>query len=342
MTREEMKLELRERLLELPYSKKVNRDQIVARCVFCGDSRRHSNGAHLYIKISEKEDEPILFNCFLCNMGGVLTPQLLKEFEIRDLQLSSNLLSYNNKAMKEMNKSLGVKNNNIELKVPAYKNESDKIRLKKEYIENRLGIEFTYEDLYRLKTIFNLKDLLRFNELKPTKKPDDMDLLDNNYVGFLSCKNEFVICRNTVNDKNRRYDKYSIFKSLENTRKFYTILNTIDLLSTEKIEIHIAEGVFDILGIYHHFHNKDKANKVFAAVCGSGYMNVLKYLIKIGIFGSNVDINIYSDSDKTEHYYVPIKKELSPFVNKINLFHNAIGKDYGVKKEEIRLMKKKL
>ena len=333
-----MKLELQERLLEYPYAKRAGSKQIVMRCIFCGDSRKHTNSSHMSIKIDITDEEPILFNCFLCNIGGVLTPSILKEFDIHDLELSSKLLSYNTEVVKKINKKIGIKDNDIVLRVPKYKEVPNRVLEKQAYIENRLGITIPIEELYSLKTVFNISDFLLLNNIKPNAKEDKIRLINDDYVGFMSCRNEFLVCRNTVSNSNKRYEKYPIFYSLDNTRQFYSIPNNIDLMSPDDTEINVAEGVFDILGIYYHVKGCDKQNKVYAAVCGSGFMNVIKYFINLGIFGNNVTLNIYSDSDKDISYYKYIKKDLGVWFRKTNVFYNLNDHDYGVHKDKIHLI----
>ena len=338
MTNQDMKLELQERLLESPYAKRVNNKQITVRCVFCGDSRKHHDSTHMSVKIDPNDDnEPILFHCFLCDMGGVLTPSILKEFEIRDLSLSSSLLSYSKRVKKKM-KTLGIYDNNIPMRVPRYKIVPSEVINKKSYIENRLGIELTVEELYNLKTVFNLRDFIIKNDIvKPTVGHKKGVLITDNYVGFLSVRNEFIVFRNIKNDKNKRYEKYSVFKSLDNTRQFYSIPNAISLVTPEPIQLNIAEGVFDILGIFYHINNKDLHNKAYAAICGAGFKSVIKYFIALGIFGENVTLNIYSDSDRKREFYTYIIRDLSIWFAKVNIYYNSLGKDYGVHKEDIHI-----
>jgi hypothetical protein len=149
------------------------------------------------------------------------------------------------------------------------------------------------------------------------------------------------VCRNTVNNSNKRYEKYPIFYSLDNTRQFYSIPNIIDILTPEYTEINIAEGVFDILGIFYHLKGGDRKNKIYVAVCGSGFNNVIKYLINLGVFGNNIILNIYSDSDKEVSHYKYIKKNLSVWFGEMNIYYNSIGKDYGVHEEKIKLIKRR-
>ena len=80
---------------------------------------------------------------------------------------------------------------------------------------------------------------------------------------------------------------------------------------------------------------------LYVAVCGAGFLSVLKYIISMGLT-CNVDINIFSDADRAPYFYKNIKKELSPWVNSINLYYNSKSKDYGVTRDEINLVKKRI
>jgi hypothetical protein len=81
---------------------------------------------------------------------------------------------------------------------------------------------------------------------------------------------------------------------------------------------------------------------IYSAVCGSGYISVLKYFIQMGIFG-NVTINIYSDKDRQPTFYNKLGiDEIKEWVDKINIFYNEKGKDFGVRKDEIKVIRKKL
>jgi hypothetical protein len=340
MTKQEMKLAIREYLLKTENARQVNDKEITVRCVFCGDSKKSRKTTHLYIKINLNENEPIVFNCFKCGVCGIFTPQILREFNMRSLELSSELLSYNNEMNKIIKHTMG-KDNKLNFVIPTYKKENDLIYKKKLYVENRLGIKLEYNDLYKLKTIFSLNHFLAINKIDTmTINANQCNIINNTYIGFLSIRNEFINFRNTISDE-YRYVKYSIYTNLDDTRKFYTIPNKIDLLSNKKIIINIAEGVFDIFGIYFNILNKEDDNMIYAAVCGSGYNTVIKYFIEKGIFGY-VDLHIYSDKDKDPSFYKSMLKDKKYWLNDIQLFYNNKEKDFGVSKDKIQIIKKRL
>ena len=328
-------------LLELPVSNRVKENDIVIRCPYCGDSAKNENHGHLHVRIDINDNLPMIYHCFRCDESGIVNPTFLRDIDIINRSCNPELIRYNNKASKNLCKTL-----NISTKKYNYINIVPKImslaKKKKEYIENRLGIEISYEEWINLKVVFNLVEFLYNNDLKIYYK-NLVKLLTSNYVGFLSCDNEFIVLRNLYKDKNLRYYKYKLRKSMdEKMNKLYIIPTNVDLLSTDEIFINIAEGVFDILGVYFNIKNRETKNNVYSVVCGCGFTSACKYFLKLGIIGKNVTINIFSDKDKDMYFYKELFKEIEPLVGHIYLYYNNIGKDYGVRKEELELIRSKI
>lgn len=340
MNEYETKVEIVDKLLSLPYAHRVNHNQIALRCAFCGDSKKDPRKTRFYVQTNINSDIPMLYNCFNCGVSGIITPQVLRTFEINDLSLNSSLLSLNKSISHKSAKSLKIKDNKLSLKVPIplnTKNNKDK----KLYIENRLGRQFTTDELVQLKTIFSLEQLLVKNNINElTCNSDVANLLNDEYVGFLTVDNGHIIYRDITNKNKFRYNKYSIIPTLDTSKKFYTIPNQIDIVSSEPIYIHIAEGIFDILGVYYHIKNEKKKNHIYIASCDSSFLLPLKYFIGNGLIGDNIHIEMYSDSDHEPYFYHKLNKELKPWVNSIKLFYNSKEKDFGVPKSSINLIKK--
>lgn len=339
------KFRVKQRILQINSARELdnNDDEIQLRCQFCGDSKKDPNKRRLYIKFNMEEDDmPILYHCFNCEASGILTPSILRTFNINDLSINSELLGYNKKTVKKYNKALGIKNNKIKWIIPKPYN-TELNRLKKKYLENRLGLKFTVDELLRLKVIFDFRQFLVTNHIEVfTMKPYALQNIENNYIGFLTAKNEFINFRNIFQDGKYRYIKYSIYRNLDNTRKFYIIPNSIDVLSADNIHIHIAEGIFDILGIYYHLYDRNDKNNIYAAVCGAAYTSVVKYFIQLGFAGSNIHLHIYSDKDKSPSYYRTLRDEISPWIGKIHLYYNELSKDFGVPKNQILLKESRI
>lgn len=343
MNTKEFKTQMWNKLLSIDSATKVSDTQIIMRCQLCGDSKYDLNKKRFGVKININDDsEPIMFNCFNCGASGVLTPSVLRSFHIHDLTLSSGLISYNKTSVSKYNKKMGITNNNFKFTPPRPLNTSSNVA-KKKYIEGRLGIALTVDELLSLKAVFSLQQFLNSNDINSITTPiNRCKEIEMDYVGFLTVNNEFIIYRDITNKHKLRYDKYSIYRNIDNTRKFYSIPTKINMLTTETIYINIAEGVFDILGVYYHIKDKDMSNNIYAAVTGSAYIQVIKYFLKLGLIGNNIVINIFSDNDKSPYYYKKLIDEISPWVKEINLLYNNKGHDFGVHKDKIEVIKKRL
>jgi len=338
----EFKMKMREIFLSMKYAHRTSLNQIALRCPLCGDSKKDPKKTRFYVKIDMENDVPIVFHCFNCDESGIITPSVLRSVGISDLKLNTDLLNYNKSAKKNIAKTLGIKNNYLNYKVPDIK-DSDLNRIKKEYIENRLGLFFSYDELKRFKIVFSLLDFLKTNKINDLTVYKQRALtLENDYVGFLSANNSLIVYRD-ITDKNKmRYDKYPIIKDELSNDKFYTIPNTIDVMTSDKLTINIAEGTFDILGVYYHIMNCNDDNNIYIAVMGSGFLAPLQTFISKGIIGSNITINIFSDADKDIRFYNKVIENVYPFVGEINIYYNELEKDYGVPKDRIKLKRFKI
>jgi hypothetical protein len=291
----------------------------------------------LYFKFNiHDDDSPILYNCFNCGACGVLTPTILRDLNVFDSSVNKDLVILNSKS-KGKHKTHNINKNINKLKNPLAIKTDLNIK-KKEYIESRLGIKTNSIELNKLKVVFSLTQFLETNNVYGiTTYKNIVNKLDIDSIGFLSSGNEIIIFRDITGANKFRYNKYNIFNEPDIARSFYSIPSDIDITSDKPLNINLAEGVFDILGIYFHLYDKDVENNLYIAVMGASYMNTIKYLIHSGLFGNNITINIYSDSDKDTYYYESLIKEIKPWVNKIRLFYNDKEKDYGVPKEYIEL-----
>lgn len=339
---DEIKLLLQEELMTLPYANKDNsRDIIMVRCPFCGDSVKHHDSTHFGIFMNLNDNRPIGFNCLRCGIGGILDQRTLRLLGSYDRELNNAVYSYNSKSVKTRGESHLFTNTKVNLKIPELIINDRSLR-KHEYIEKRLGLKLDMQELADKKVIYNFSNLLYENNIKNIHCSQEMLFkLQDQYVGFMSARNEYINFRNTKQDKNLRWYIYNIMGRIDNTRKFYFMPNKIDLFTKDLIVINICEGAFDILGIYYHIFEKEDTNMFYVAACGAGFISVLKYILSMGVT-CNVDINIFSDADRPARYYKNIKKELGPWVNNITLYYNKKSKDYGVTKDEISLIKKKI
>ena len=329
------------KLLELPYSKKINDYQVSIRCPICGDSVKHENSAHCYVGLIDGTG-PLVYHCWINECSGMVDYEFLKSCGIYDNNIAVEIKQFNK--LSSVNKQGGYKfitpSMTKNIKVPHIKDTKDN-RYRLEYMRKRIGIDFDYDDMEQLRVIFSLKDFVELNEIPvPEKCYKVAKYLNNQYIGFLSMSKEYIVFRNLKNDNKLRYFNYPIFGQLNNSHRFCTIPTTANLLSND-IQLHITEGYFDILSVYYNIRNCNNIDNIYTAVCGSGYLNTIKYFIRMG-FVNNLNIHIYSDNDKPLRYYKNIINDLNMWYKDINIYYNDNEKDFGVPKNRISINKIKI
>ena len=299
--------------------RKVNNIQYRIRCPICGDSQKNPKDAHCYIKCSDDPAEPLLYNCFKCNSGGIVNEEFLSKLGINK-SLSSQL------SKQRYSKIVTIKKMNIDIVTGSPILNSPQTR----YIENRLGQGFNYDDYERFKIIWNM------NEIR--KHISDQRILNtlpsmNDSISFISDDRSCILIRSFYDDESR-WRKVKILNT--NSKSFYTIKSTLDLFTSEMITVNIAEGIMDILSIYKNFN--DGINSVYIAALGSDYISALDYMMMKGFVGENIVVKIYVDSDidvKSLKYRL---KKYKWLFDKIIIMENIRFKDVGVTIDKIKLV----
>ena len=338
----ELKKEIIKLLETLPvYYPNSTYIQHVVRCPYCGDSMNQSHG-HFSIKINLETDEPMVFRCFKCDISGILTNSVLEEL---GLAISNDLYKDFKTYNKNMKKKL-IKYNIItkapQYDIPLYDSNTINNAKKINYLNKRIGEELSFDDWRDTKAIFNLYDFVKMNEIKsiPGVSINKLQLLNNDYVGFLSSNNNCITFRNIYDNHNRRYEKIKLNPNLVNPNSFYNIPTSFDILYTNKIDVHISEGIMDIQSIYNNLYNRNNVNNFYFAACGFGYVSIIKYILNIGL-NTGITLHIYSDNDKKnmDHYKYLNKIDNSSLVwiDNIYIHRNKYKneKDYGVPRERI-------
>jgi hypothetical protein len=319
----------------------TNKKEISVRCPFCGDSKKNIRSSHLYIKLDVQENEAHTYYCQRCKSKGIVTSTLLKMLKLFDNDLNVALGINLKNASKHNKKFRPIQKNKLIIPTP----ERSKINLVKlNFFNNRLGTELQLEDLPKYKIVTNLYDLLDANKVTflTNKKTHFVDTLDKNFLGFISYDNNYTILRNLSKKvmPDLRYYNYNIFDNYDNSKRFYSIPTHIDILKP-KLNVVIAEGIFDILGVYFNVYNGEAPeNTLFIAVNGVGYNLIFMHLARMGFLDMNV--RIYSDSDQHVSLFKNMKKELKHILpNRMEVFYNKMPKqkDFGVSKDKIKIQR---
>lgn len=310
--------------------------QWVVRCPYCGDSKDKSHG-HFSILINRGTDDIMMYRCFKCNEAGILKPEILEDLGIYLTEDERNAIRVCNK---NSGKSSYNRNRPKDYRIPPIVN-TPAVQAKLNYLQQRLGIEFTPELIDKCKIVLSIVDFINANHISiKTLNYGLIQTLENHYVGFLSANNNKIVFRRiTDNEKLLRYFKWTIDPMNTTPNNFYAPKNIqVPLLYTDPIRIHIAEGTFDILSVMLNMDHDPSQMHLFYGSCGYNFGTILKFLIYQGV-NTDLTVELYSDADKTD---AENEKVLCSGRNKIWIDHVIIHrnqcpgeKDYGVPKDRI-------
>ena len=318
--------------------------EIQCRCLnpSCEDFYDYRSKGHLYISIPDNV-EPSKYNCFKCGYAGIVTHNVLLEWNIFDQSIAEEVYKYNLSV--SSNKSNDKYFRRTTYKVFNTITRNDELsQIKLNYINDRLGTSLTFDEVRRLKIILNLSDTIKENNIsKLTRNESIVDQLDKNFLGFLSIDNAFINMRRLC-DKglvyksiDKRYINYKLYDKFDTSERFYVIPTIIqDIYAPKRIKINIAEGPFDILSVYLNMRNKEEG--IYIAGTGCNYFHIAMYCLEVfGII--NAELHFYSDTDDVANN--KIKFALNNLRNlRIPIFlHKNMKegeKDFGVKLSQIQ------
>lgn len=309
--------------------------QITIRCRFCGDSKKDTNARHLYISLG-MDGKPPMYHCFKCGTSGILTSKLISQWistDVDDLDVLSEL----NDNIKDLDRKL-YKSKDIYKKYNLYNNYISNTKIssyKLSYINKRLGLSLSYKEILNSKIVLNLLDLLDYNRISEyTKDIKSIKEINTYFIGFLSMDNSSVNLRRIAKEKvvnpyiDYRYINYNIFNNSDGIN-YYTIPSICDI--TKPINIHIAEGPFDILSVFYNINNGNKYQNIYTACKGKDYISAIRTYIKLfGIINSTFHIYIDNDIDiypLKEYKDLLYEMYIDVYIHK-NTYKDE--KDYGV------------
>ena len=320
-----------------PEAKPVaGRRELILRCRDCGDSENVAH-AHLYVKVPQSDTELSFYHCKKCDSTGVVDDKFLRKYGCTDQTLLVNVLQHISKI-----KSVSTRNYLYSFdKAPVkntYISDMPYNQAKLEYINKRIGSSFTFNDILNMKIVLNLNDIIQSNNLSLTRHESIIRLLTEHFIGFLSYDNKYIIMRKFDNVElptsvNYRYIVYKLIQTNDNAKSNYVIPSTVDIMNSQLVNIHIAEGVFDILSVFHNLNRCNTMQNIYITAGGKGYLKALEcILLDTGII--NYNIHFYPDKDVTDLYFnrVVMKPLNGLTYNSIIIHRNTYPneKDYGV------------
>lgn len=336
--------QLREQLHRLfpDFKETADKKEVMINCPICASEGRPDKNYHMYISLGY-DNKPPMYNCFKNSTHrGLVTKSFLETYskysQCMDEGLLNEVSKYNSKLS-----DLGVyrtnKSGNYGFSVKN-QNDDDLSKIKLNYINKRLGTNLSLEDMSKLKIVLNLKDFLYKNYIKNfTRSEYTINLLNEYCLGFLTNNNSTVILRNLVKDRSvlpkpiqDRYIKYSIVKGA--FTGYYMIPTKCDIY--KEINIHIAEGTFDILSVYCNLREMNNIQNIYASIGGNSYLNTIRYFLTVcGIV--NPVYHIYIDNDIPKQFIDQISRVIKPLGIRVFIHSNSYRgeKDFGVDKNHI-------
>ena len=327
----------------IPKCKSAGGGRVVnCRCFYCPDSK-NPNSKHFYISIPQSEYIPSLYYCHKCHVSGIVDYRKLIEWNIYDENIAIQLIEHNRKCStrSENRKYLSREHYRIN-NLTTTDNEISKIKL--DYINDRIGTHYSYQDLRDLKIVLNLNDVIRDNYIQDlTRDPNIVNQLDINFLGFLSIDNAFLNMRRLCDEGkvyksiDKRYINYKLYDKFDTSERFYTIPSRVDVCSPERVKVHVAEGAFDILSVYENIRHREPG--IYTSIGGSNYKGIAMYFLETYKL-PYTEFHYYPDNDQygsTKNMQM-IADYLRPLNIPMYLHRNTMPnqKDFGVKPELIQ------
>ena len=317
--------------------------EIVTRCMFCGDSDNPKH-AHFYISVPGTPEELSFYHCKKCGSHGIVTDELLRKIGCNDTQLLVEFLKHNIAVM-NLPKYKTLKLIDIYPLTWFRIRKANANAAKMKYIGSRIGWnDLSFNDIIRLKIFLNLYDVLNDNHLELTRDKYITDALDSHFIGFISYDNSFANMRlfddypKIPPSINKRYINYDLVNKPEDSKNFYVIPTQINVLDPTPVKIHVAEGPFDILSVFHNLNGGYSRQSAYMACGGKSYTQAIEFLLtETGLV--NFEIHIYPDADVNDWYVQTriiskINKLACPIYVHRNGYPNE--KDFGVPPERIK------
>lgn len=302
-------IEFKESLISTGLFKRTSNTQYrVKDCPICGDRKWHC-----YVKIDLSNDGPVVYHCFKCNNSGFINDKFLEYLGIDNV----NIPQFSRFKKLDISESVSEKISGRTV------DEKDDIKGVSEYIYDRIGHYPTLVDLQFFNYIGN--PMQYTSDYLGT---EGQNMIYNRY--WFRMTNGNITGRWHNDDTHMRWLKYKSTKVRGSG--LYKIDIPVDIY--QPINVIIAEGIMDVIGLYYNY--TELKNNIYIATLGKDYEKGIRHILGRGIFGDNVVIKIFKDSDVKSIY---IDHNLKRLFKRVDIYENLKGKDYGVQREMLDVHK---
>ena len=295
----------------------------LCKCVYCGDHKDSKKQGHLYV--SKTSNMPVA-HCWFC---GVAVPISKLISDLTGDKLKYQTVITDDEIQKSYNdhKKISPQKRYVDYKIPTI--DIDSFQIKRLYIKKRTNNSIDIEKIPRL--IFNFLDFFKLNNLDVVGEKNiisnfEIDLIQKNFVGFLSNHNTTLYCRNCDESSDFK------FKKIVLQNESYGLLDYWSISVEDPVRniVVLTEGNFNAIGEYisDSLNIKDKV-KVYASGNTFSYGELLKSVcLDNNLYKANVII--LSDDDKQKHNYFKFLKTNNHIIKECKIYINKSGKDFGI------------
>jgi hypothetical protein len=343
MNKEDFVHKLKEVLSTYP-GYKLHSTEISIHCPSCERTRPAHKEGHFSISLV-KPNHPA--QCWKCSFRtGSFNIKFLEKLGIEDYDIK-NYVSKNIKYVKSNLVNINERDKKLDYKIntkPVRKYEFDKLQ----YLSHRSGVDFlsdlskldTYRVITSVKTFFKDNGIDE-NDEKLKFNQTELQLLETDYIGFLSYFGNQIQFRNIRQSENHQLSHRRLMINKEVRRSFLYVPRVQFDPVTRNPRIIVSEGPIDII-VIHNNNSEYDTDTIYGASGSKGSLSrSLKSILNLsGYYGA--EINLYLDNDdkvKTmdEFNYSQIIDDMTDYFDsfKISVRLNLNGKDFSKPGEEI-------
>jgi len=294
----------------------IKNKNIVVPCPWC---EPHAIIPRYHLWISK--DAPI-FKCFHAGCAKGTVSKLLKKLDGTDNSkdfFDISKIQYVNKSDTQLQTLNNEKRDYRVFTIP--KIIEGQFPSKELYLKSRFGFSMDFRNINNL--VFNVKEFVEINKI--SLKDSDKRLLNflhDNFVGFCTSNNGFLILRNV--DRNSSFKHYKILLQKTTFLDYYKIYG----YNSESKTIVLSEGIFDIFSERLFNYTKNRNDIKFFASCQSGFFDSLIKSLAYYEMMFKFDVHILADIDVKLSYFKKLKRECKHLISSLQVHYNLNGKDF--------------
>lgn len=291
-------------------------------CCYCGDHKNPAKRGHLYVS---KDSKIPVCHCWYCGYSVPIS-KLISDLTGDRTKYQTVITDEELQKSSKVQKKISSKKRFEQYKIP--KLDFSSFENKKLYVKRRTNNSIDIETIPNL--VFNFLEFFNINKLDVVGEKNiitdyEVDMLQRNFIGFLSEHNTTLYCRSCDDSSNFKFKKVVLQNETFGLLDYWSL--KVD--DPKRNTVVLTEGNFNALGefITDSLKIKDQV-KVYASGNTFSYGQLLKSVcFDHSIYKASVII--LSDNDKNTKDYSWFLKEHDHIIKDCKIYINKNGKDFG-------------